>query len=200
MVCPYKADGGALKRRARSQGRKRVKACFLQCTGAPPRESGNALWPAHHGSAEPPDGDSSFFERSAVTTGRSVKRRRVARRLRRATGWVLPSISDGPEDVWKAWVKTSLGQPRGGTFSEVGFSGVPHRVGCREAELSTSAQPSCEDDSGFHSSERMAAPPGEAVVEASISVSVVRTKLLDRLTGPLRRANESTEEDALTSV
>ena len=97
-------------------------------------------------------------------------------------------------------MKTSLGQPRGGTFLRVGFSGVPHRVGCREAELSTSAQPNCENDSGSHSSERMAAPPGEAVIEASISVSVVRTKLLDRLTGPLRRTNESTEEDARTSA
>jgi len=64
-------------------------------------------------------------------------------------------------------VKTSLGQPRGGTFLEVGFSGVPHRVGCREADLSISAQPNCENDRGLHSSARMAGPLGQAVVEAS---------------------------------
>jgi len=64
-------------------------------------------------------------------------------------------------------VKTSLGQPRGGTFLGVGFSGVPHRVGCREADLLISAQPNCENDRGLHSSARMAVPPGQAVVEAS---------------------------------
>lgn len=46
----------------------------------------------------------------------------------------------------------------------------------------------------------MAGPPGEAVIEASISVSVVRTKLSDRLSGSLRRTKGLSRMDARTSV
>lgn len=43
-------------------------------------------------------------------------------------------------------------------------------------------------------------PRGEAVIEASISVSVVRTKLSDRLSGSLRRTKGLSRMDARTSV
>jgi len=68
-------------------------------TGAPPWESGTALWPAHHGSAEPPVEDSSS---TSVRPWRPAGRSKDAGSLDASgeqLGWVLPSISEGPDDV-----------------------------------------------------------------------------------------------------